>query len=146
MARDGPTWRGRRPRACTETLCAGPGRPCIWPGRSQPGPHGEPARDTAVMHGCRESDSSIVPMKRLNNVEGRATMRSREQTKAAEAGEGREAGQGEDGRANQGPDTAPERPATCARPDTTGSAAGPREAADCALAPCLRYQPTPRGV
>jgi RNA-directed DNA polymerase len=53
---------------------------------------------------------------------------------------GKGAGQGEDGRANQGPDPAPEHPATCARPDTTGSAAGPREAADCALAPCLRYQ------
>src|SRR6266571_50448 len=97
MARDGPTWRGRRPLACTDTLCAGPGRPCIWPGRSQPGPHGEPARDTAVMHGCRESDSSIVPMKRLNNVEGRATMRSREQTKAAEAVEGRELAKGKTG-------------------------------------------------
>src|SRR4029434_498133 len=59
---------------------------------------------------------------------------------------GKGAGQGEDGRANQGPDTAPECPATCARPDTTGSAAGPREAVDCALAPCLRYQPPPRGV
>jgi len=46
------------------------------------------------MHGCRESDSSIVPMKRLNNVEGRATMRSREQTKAAEAVEGRELAKG----------------------------------------------------
>ena len=51
---------------------------------------------------------------------------------------GKGAGQGEDGRAHQGPDTAPECPATCARPSTTGSAAGPREAVDGALAPCLR--------
>src|SRR5438552_13524441 len=47
-------------------------------------------RGTAVMHGGRESDSSIGPMKRPNKVEGRTTMRSREQAEAAEAVEGRE--------------------------------------------------------
>src|SRR5262249_22949814 len=35
---------------------------------------------------------------------------------------GQGAGPGDDGSANQGPDTAPECPATCARPDTPGAA------------------------
>src|SRR5262245_66381132 len=42
MARRSRTWRGRRPLAGTETLCAEPGRPCIWPDEPSPGPHGEP--------------------------------------------------------------------------------------------------------
>ena len=50
-----------------------------------------------MMHGCRESDSSIGPMQRLHNVEGRATMRSRAQTKAAAAVEGRELAKGKTG-------------------------------------------------
>ena len=29
----------------------------------KPGPHGEPVRGTTVVHGCRESDSFIVPWK-----------------------------------------------------------------------------------
>jgi hypothetical protein len=33
-----------------------------------PGPHGRPARGTAVMHGGRESDSSILPRRQPNNV------------------------------------------------------------------------------
>jgi len=49
------------------------------------------------MHGCRESDSSIVPRKRLHKVEGRATLRSRAQTKAAEAVEGRDLAKGKTG-------------------------------------------------
>jgi len=42
LARRRRTRRGRRPLACVETLCAEPGRPCIWPGDPSPGPHGEP--------------------------------------------------------------------------------------------------------
>src|SRR4030095_9121029 len=94
MARWSRTRRGRRPLACTETWCAGPGRPCTWPGLSPPGPRGEPRRDTAVMHGGRKADSSIVPRKRPNKVEGRTAMRSREQAEAAEAVEGRELAKG----------------------------------------------------
>ena len=59
---------------------------------------------------------------------------------------GKGAGQGEDGRAHQGPDAGPERPATCARPETTSRAAGPRKAIDGALAPGLGRQATPRGI
>ena len=42
MARRTRTWRGRRPLACTETSCAGLGRPCVWPCPSPQGPHGAP--------------------------------------------------------------------------------------------------------
>ena len=42
LARRRRTQRGRRPLACVETLCAEPGRPCIWPDERSPGPHGEP--------------------------------------------------------------------------------------------------------
>src|SRR4029450_4090504 len=42
LARRRRTRRGRRPLACIETLCAEPGRPCIWPDERSPGPHGEP--------------------------------------------------------------------------------------------------------
>ena len=49
------------------------------------------------MHGGRESDSSIVPTKRPNKVEGQTTMRSREQAAAAEAVEGRELAKGKTG-------------------------------------------------
>ena len=49
------------------------------------------------MHGGRESDRAIVPRKRLHTVEGRATLRSRAQTTAAEAVEGRELAQGKTG-------------------------------------------------
>jgi RNA-directed DNA polymerase len=55
-----------------------------------------------VRHGGRESDSAIVPMQRLHNGEGRATMRSREQTKAAEAVEGRELAKGKTGAQTRG--------------------------------------------
>ncbi|HSX77143.1 MAG TPA: hypothetical protein VLQ80_01030, partial [Candidatus Saccharimonadia bacterium] len=54
-------------------------------------------RGTAVMHRGRESDSSIVPRKRPHKVEGRTTMRSREQAEAAEAVEGRELATGKTG-------------------------------------------------
>jgi hypothetical protein len=44
---------------------------------SWPGPHGKPARGTAVMHGGRESASSIRPRRQPNNVcvENRHTRR-----------------------------------------------------------------------
>ena len=67
VARCLQTRRGRRPLACTETRCAEPGRPCIWPGEVMPGPPGEPLWDTPVMDGCRESDSPIVSMQPTNN-------------------------------------------------------------------------------
>ena len=54
-------------------------------------------RGTAVMHGGRESDSSRVPRKRPNKVEGQTTRRSREQAEAAEAVEGRELAKGKTG-------------------------------------------------
>jgi hypothetical protein len=42
----------------------------------EPGPHGKPARGTAVMHGGRESDSSILPRRQPNVcVENRPTRR-----------------------------------------------------------------------
>ena len=49
------------------------------------------------MHGGRESDSSRVPMKRPNKVEGHTTMRSRAQAEAAEAVEGRALAKGKTG-------------------------------------------------
>jgi len=54
-------------------------------------------KGTAAMHGGRESDSSIVPRKRPNKVEGRTTMRSRDQAETAEAVEGRELAKGKTG-------------------------------------------------
>jgi len=54
MARERLPWRGRRPLACTETVCAGPGRPCTWPGRSHPGPHSEPQG-----HGCEARGQGV---------------------------------------------------------------------------------------
>ena len=83
-------------------------------------------RGTSVMHGDRESDSSIVPMKRPNKVEGRTTMRSREQTEAAEAVEGRELAQGKTGEPTRG------------RTQRRSALQRARDAVDCALAPCLR--------
>jgi hypothetical protein len=41
-AREGPTGRGRSPRAGTAPWGAGPGRPGAWPGRSPPGPQSAP--------------------------------------------------------------------------------------------------------
>ncbi len=60
------------------------------PARRTPRGHGRDARG-------RESDSSIVPMKRPNKVEGQTTMRSQEQAEAAEAVEGRELAKGKTG-------------------------------------------------
>ena len=114
-----------------------PGGPALWPGPSQPGPHGEPTRE----HGCDARVQGVGPLHSTNEAtEQRARAHEDENSHGGGRG-GKGAGQGEDGRANQGPDTVPECPATCARPETTGSAAGPREAADGALAPCRRHQP-----
>jgi retron-type reverse transcriptase len=50
-----------------------------------------------MTHGGRESDRSRVPRKRPHKVEGRTTRRSRAQTEAAEAVEGRERAKGKTG-------------------------------------------------
>jgi len=52
-----------------DTLCGTRETPPSALGEVAQGPHGEPARGTAVMHEGGESDSSIVPQKRPNNVE-----------------------------------------------------------------------------
>src|SRR5712691_7293248 len=100
MARCPQTWRGRRPLACTETRCAEPGRPCIWPGAVWPGSHGEPKgydRDARVqgvgpLHSTEETFEQGLP---------RGT--------GGEGG-GKGAGQGERGPAYQGPDAEPGAP------------------------------------
>jgi RNA-directed DNA polymerase len=55
-----------------------------------------------VMPGGRASDRALVPRKRLHTVGGRATMRRREQTHAAEAVEGRELAKGQTGEQTRG--------------------------------------------
>ena len=110
MARDGPTRRGRRPLACVETLCADPGRPCLWPGAVRPGPHGEPkgyARDGRLQ--------GVGPLQRTEEA---GAQRSPPGTGGAGGGKG--AGQGERGGGNQEPDTAPGTPVTGTQPRTAG--------------------------
>jgi hypothetical protein len=112
MARRTCTWRGRRPLACTETLCAEPGRPCIWPGVVWSGPHGEPtgyARDGRGQGVGQPHSIDEAP---------------EQWSWCARAGGGggeKGAGQGEPGRAPQGPDTAPGNPVTGARLGTVGA-------------------------
>jgi hypothetical protein len=91
LARCRRTRRGRRPLAGPATSWTGPGRPCLWPGPSQSGPHGAPDKGTTGMHGGRESDRSRVPRRRPHNV-----MRP-EQTHMAEAVEGRALATGKTG-------------------------------------------------
>jgi hypothetical protein len=105
------TWRGRRPLAGTAPCCAEPGRPCLWPGAGEPGPHGEPkgyARDGRVQGvGLLQSTEEAVAQGVPSGTGGE--------------GGGKGAGQGERGSAEQGPDTAPGCPVTGARPRTAGS-------------------------
>src|SRR5262245_46531024 len=65
-----------------------PGGPASALAHRSQGRTENPHRSTTVMHGCRESDSSIVPTKRPNNVS------RREPTHTAEAVEGRELAKG----------------------------------------------------
>ena len=112
MARRTCTWRGRRPLACAETLCAEPGRPCIWPDESSPGPHGEPEgydRDAQVQGVGQPHSISEAPEQRCWCA------------RTGGGGGEKGAGQGEPGRAPQGPDTAPGNPATGARLGTAGA-------------------------
>jgi RNA-directed DNA polymerase len=92
MARDGPTWRGRRPLACTETLCAGPGRPCTWPGRSHPGPHSEPEG-----HGCEARGQGVGQLHSTKEASEQHPGR----TTRAEDVEGRELAKGKMGEQNR---------------------------------------------
>ena len=97
MARRTRTWRGRRPLACTETCCAEPGRPCIWPGAVRSGPHGEPegyARDGRMQ--------GVGP---LHSTEEAVEQGSPQGTGGEGGGKG--AGQGKRGGVNQEPDIAP---------------------------------------
>jgi len=101
MARCRRTRRGRRPLACTETRCAEPGRPCIWPGAVRLGPHGAPKgydRDGRVQgvgqpHSIDETPEPGCWCARTGGGGG-------------EKG----AGQGERGPAYQGPDAVPGSP------------------------------------
>jgi len=111
MARRTRTWRGRRPLACTETCCAEPGRPCLWPGAVRSGPHGEP---TGHARGGR-----VQGVGQLHSTEEAFEQRSPHGI-GGEGG-GKEAGQGERGRVNQEPDTAPGSPVTGAQPRTAGT-------------------------
>src|SRR5215471_9713942 len=91
IARDGPTWRGRRPLACTETLCAGPGRPCICPGPSQPGPHGESTQE-------HDRDARVQGVGQLHSTNETTEQRELSSTDAHGGGRGgKGAGQGEGG-------------------------------------------------
>ena len=96
MARRTRTWRGRRPLACTETSCAGLGRPCVWPCPSQQGPHGAPqghARDARTQgvgqfHSTREATEQREPGARKHK---------QAQATTAEVVEGRELAKGNAG-------------------------------------------------
>ena len=70
---------GSETAAWTETLCAEPGRPCLWPGVVWSGPHGEPtgyARDARVqgvgqLHSTAEAFEQRLPKEPAEEVEGR---------------------------------------------------------------------------
>src|SRR5262245_34265943 len=100
MARDGSTWRGRRPLARTETSCAGPGRPCTWPGRSHPGPHSEPQG-----HGCDARGQGVGQFHSTKEAteqrEPEAMPNQQAQAATAEVGEGRELAKGNAGQQNR---------------------------------------------
>ena len=100
MARRTRTWRGRRPLACTETSCAGLGRPCVWPCPSQHGPHGEPqghdhdARTQGVGQFPRTSEAT-------EQREPGAMKNTQAQAATAEVVEGRELAKGNSGQQNR---------------------------------------------
>jgi len=106
-ARRGAALRGRRPRACTEPLCArtgrSPGRPPRW--------HCEGT--------CREGHEP-----QADNVRPGEVRRARSTDEVAEQGRfaggggdgGKEPGRGEHGRAKRAPDTVPDQRAQCAHP------------------------------
>ena len=104
-----------------------PGGPGTWPGLSPPGPrgapegHGRDAREQGVGQ-LHSPDEATAQGGGPHDDEASSTGRSG----GGRGGQG--AGQGEAGSAPQGPDPAPACPATCARPETPGSAAGPRAA------------------
>ncbi len=125
MARRRRTRRGRRPLACTETLCTEPGRPCIWPGEWSPGPHGEPQG--------YDRDGRVQGVGQLHSTEEAFEQGSPYGTGGEGGGKG--AGQGERGGAYQGPDTAPGHPCytcptaygglcACASPPKAGARCG----------------------
>jgi len=107
-ARRPRTWRGRRPLACAKTLCAEPGRPCIWPGDVLPGPHGAPDG--------HDRDGRVQGVGQLQSTDEAFEQGSPHGTSGAGGGQG--AGQGDRGGAHQEPDTAPGSPVTCAQPRT----------------------------
>jgi hypothetical protein len=63
MARCDGAWRGRRPRACVETLCARTGRPCNRPRWMEPWAAMGSPRTQSIDARSRESDCPIVPTK-----------------------------------------------------------------------------------
>jgi hypothetical protein len=100
-ARRTPTWRGRRPLAGTETVCAGLGRPCVCPGPSPPGPHGAPHghdRDarTQGVGPCQSTYEATAPR------EPQALPNQQAQGAPAEVGEGRELAKGNAGQHTRG--------------------------------------------
>jgi hypothetical protein len=103
---------GSETSAWTETRCAEPGRPCIWPGVVWSGPYVEPtgyARDARVQGVGQPHSIDEAP---------------EQWSWCARAGGGggeKGAGQGEPGRVPQGPDTEPGNPATGARLGTVGA-------------------------
>ena len=112
-----PLWRGGDGPGgvgdlwhATETRCAEPGRPCLWPGEGSPGPHGAPTG--------HDRDGRVQGVGPLQSTEEAFAQRSPQGTGGAGGGKG--AGQGERGGANQEPDTAPGSPVTGAQPRTAG--------------------------
>ena len=66
-ARCGGTWRGRRPRACVEALCARTGRPCDLPtADGAVGRDGKSEDCNPYDERSRESDCPTVPTKSPN--------------------------------------------------------------------------------
>jgi hypothetical protein len=88
---------GSETSAWTATLCAEPGRPCIWPGDPSPGPHGAPEG-----HDRGARVQGVGPLQRTAEA---CEQRSPHGTGGAGGGKG--AGQGERGGVHQEPDPAP---------------------------------------
>jgi hypothetical protein len=126
-----------KPLAYLETVCARLGRPTTWLGPSQPDPHGESGRSTAVRLGGRESDNSIVLKQRQNTIQG--GRRWRRTWRAGSWPRERRASHIEFGRSGGPPCT--QRTTICDR--QRGGTTSGRRLRSC---PMSTVQPTPRCV
>ena len=136
IARRWRTPRGQRPRARTETLCAGTGRSCAYPRRMAP----------RVVSGSPRANADDERAQEVGQT--RSTREAPEQSRATGGGGsgGKGSGQRELGRAKRASDTAPIQRAQCARASTSSSKKGKESAVHGAPASHLRPEHAARGL